>query len=121
MLRSTLLAAALAALAGAAGAVSPDEARQLGTTLTPVGAERAGNKEGTIPAYTGGIAAPPASDTRGSALRADPFAGEKPRLVTRSGSPRARASCSSATPPCASTCIPRTARSPSRSASSTTP
>ena len=81
MLRTTLLAAALAALTGAAGAVSPDEAKQLGTTLTAVGAERAGNKEGTIPAYTGGIAAPPAGHTRGSTLRADPFAGEKPRLV----------------------------------------
>ena len=31
-----------------------DEAKQLGTTLTPVGAEKAGNKDGTIPEYTGG-------------------------------------------------------------------
>jgi hypothetical protein len=41
-----------------AAAVSADEAKQLGTTLTAVGAEKAGNKEGTIPEYTGGIKAP---------------------------------------------------------------
>src|SRR2546423_1806397 len=35
-------------------AVSPGEAQQLKTTLTPLGAERAGNKEGSIPAWTGG-------------------------------------------------------------------
>ena len=51
MFRKTLLAAGIAAFAsaGAFAAVSPDEAKQLGTTLTPVGAEKAGNKDGTIP------------------------------------------------------------------------
>jgi Protein of unknown function (DUF1329) len=38
------------ALAG----VSPQEAAKLKSTLTPVGAERDGNKAGTIPAWTGG-------------------------------------------------------------------
>lgn len=47
------LAAALLAMSGAAVAkVSPEEAAALGKTLTPVGAEKAGNKEGTIPAWT---------------------------------------------------------------------
>ena len=56
MFRRTMLAAGFAALfaTGALAAVSADEAKQLGTTLTPVGAEKAGNKDGTIPEYTGG-------------------------------------------------------------------
>ena len=44
-------------LAGAVAAkaeVSATEAQALKTTLTPVGAERAGNAAGTIPAWTGG-------------------------------------------------------------------
>ena len=40
--------------------VSADEAKQLGATLTPLGGEVAANKEGTIPAYTGGLKALPA-------------------------------------------------------------
>ena len=82
MLRKTLLAAAFAAIFGssALAAVSADEAKQLGTTLTPIGAEKAGNKDGTIPEYTGGIK-PPADFKAGSGFRPDPFANEKPRLV----------------------------------------
>ena len=38
--------------------VSSEEASQLGKTLTPLGAEMAGNAAGTIPAWTGGIAKP---------------------------------------------------------------
>ncbi len=41
-------------------AVTAEEAKKLGTTLTPIGAEKAGNKAGTIPAYTGGLTTPPA-------------------------------------------------------------
>ena len=41
-------------------AVTADEAKQLGSTLLPWGAEKAGNKDGSIPAYTGPIK-PPAS------------------------------------------------------------
>jgi hypothetical protein len=40
--------------------VSADQARRLGgRELTPLGAERAGNATGTIPAWTGGITQPP--------------------------------------------------------------
>ena len=60
------------------GAVSPEEAAKLGTTLTPFGAEMAGNKDGTIPPYTGGLTKPPASYKMGSGVYTDPFAGEKP-------------------------------------------
>ena len=35
--------------------VSADEAARLGKDLTPLGAEKAGNAEGTIPAWDGGL------------------------------------------------------------------
>jgi hypothetical protein len=78
------LVAALAAAAlpwSASAAVSAEEAKALGTTLTAVGGEKAGNKEGTIPAYTGGLTTAPAGYKAGDGLRADPFAGEKATLV----------------------------------------
>ncbi|MEY8203443.1 MAG: DUF1329 domain-containing protein [Bermanella sp.] len=46
----------LSLLASTANAkVTISEAAQLGNTLTPLGAEMAGNKAGTIPAWTGGL------------------------------------------------------------------
>ena len=58
-------------------AVSPDEAAKLGTSLTPFGAEKAGNADGTIPEWTGGLAANAGTvDSRG--FLSNPFAGEKP-------------------------------------------
>lgn len=58
-------------------AVSPDEANKLGTSLTPLGAEKAGNADGSIPAWTGGIPKNAgAVDSKG--FLADPFANEKP-------------------------------------------
>lgn len=38
-------------------AVSADDAARLKTTLTPLGGDKAGNKEGSIPAWTGGMSA----------------------------------------------------------------
>ncbi|GAA6129770.1 DUF1329 domain-containing protein [Halopseudomonas sabulinigri] len=38
--------------------VDPLQADRLGRDLTPLGAEQAGNNEGTIPAWTGGVSAP---------------------------------------------------------------
>jgi hypothetical protein len=58
-------------------AVTEQEAAQLKTTLTPVGAERAGNKDHSIPPWTGGLTTS-ASDYKQGAPRPDPFAGEKP-------------------------------------------
>ena len=58
-------------------AVSADEAAKLKTTLTPLGAEKAGNKDGSIPAWTGGYTKAPAGFKPGS-VRPDFFAGEKP-------------------------------------------
>lgn len=76
----TVLATALAVSGLAHAAVSPEEAKQLGATLTPWGALKAGNKEGTIPAYDGGLpvtTAPPGFK-KNSGHWADPFASEKP-------------------------------------------
>ncbi|MBE8591945.1 DUF1329 domain-containing protein [Pseudomonas sp. MAFF 301449] len=75
----TTLLLSIAAIANAA--VTPEQAAQLGATLTGVGAEKAGNAEGTIPAFTGGLTAPPATYQPGSSMRPDPFDGEKPRVV----------------------------------------
>ncbi|HCA23900.1 MAG TPA: DUF1329 domain-containing protein, partial [Pseudomonas sp.] len=58
-------------------AVSPEEAAKLQTTLTPMGAERAGNASGTIPEWTGGMASDAAA-VDGDGFFADPFAGEQP-------------------------------------------
>lgn len=58
-MRKTILQCGVLALsllaANVMAAVSPQEAAKLGTTLTPVGAEKAGNADGSIPAWTGGI------------------------------------------------------------------
>ena len=59
MMKLSVAAICLAALgwsAGAAAAVTPEEADHLGKDLTPIGAEKAGNKDGTIPAWEGGEA-----------------------------------------------------------------
>ncbi len=57
---SLVLTAILALVGAAAGGASPEEAKELGRSFTPVGAIKAGNEAGTIPEYTGGLTAPPA-------------------------------------------------------------
>lgn len=51
---------------------SAADASRLGNDLTPLGAEKAGNADGSIPAWTGGITTPPAGYTKG-AHHPDPF------------------------------------------------
>src|SRR5207249_1637535 len=73
------VAAVVAALTGtgpASAGVSADEAAKLGGTLTPFGAEKAGNKDGTIPPWTGGETKP-APGLNGK-KRPDIYATEKP-------------------------------------------
>lgn len=54
----------------AAAAVGAEEAAKLGKTLTPLGAEKAGNKDGSIPAWDGGLTkARPASRLADGATR----------------------------------------------------
>jgi len=50
---------------------------RLGKDLTPIGAERAGNADGTIPAWEGGLTQPPAGWTREQGY-VDPFPDDKP-------------------------------------------
>jgi len=75
-LSGLVLASAFAAVA-ARGAVSEADAARLGQSLTPLGAEVAGNAEGTIPAWTGGITTPPAGYKAGD-HHPDPYAADQP-------------------------------------------
>ena len=62
---------------GVMAAVSADEAAKLGNTLTPVGAEKAGNADGSIPAWNGGLPVN-AGAVDSAGFLADPFPNEKP-------------------------------------------
>jgi hypothetical protein len=58
-------------------AVSEAEAEALGRTLTPLGAEKAGNADGSIPEWTGGLVNPPSGYKPGG-HHPDPFAADRP-------------------------------------------
>ncbi|MEL7652740.1 MAG: DUF1329 domain-containing protein [Stutzerimonas stutzeri] len=60
-------------------AVSPEEAAKLGTSLTPLGAEKAGNAGGTIPEWTGGLKTDAAPLKNGHLT--NPFKDEQPKFV----------------------------------------
>ncbi|CAN7760350.1 DUF1329 domain-containing protein [Pseudorhodoferax sp. LjRoot39] len=78
-IRPTLIAATLGIVAASAlAAVSEEEAKQIGTTLTEFGAIKAGNADGSIPPYTGGLATPPAGFKPDSGSWSDPFGNDKP-------------------------------------------
>ena len=80
MMQRAILVSVLCALmvGGTAMAqVSAQEAEQLKTTLTPMGAEKAGNKEGTIPAWDGGDTKV-TPDFKNGGKRPDPYPNEKP-------------------------------------------
>ncbi len=78
--RAFLAALAMMTLGeGAFAATSAEEAAQLKTTLTPFGAERAANKDGSIPSWDGGLTKPLANLKSGDALP-DLFADEKPKF-----------------------------------------
>lgn len=73
-----LFLCALIAPAGLAAKVTSEEAAMLKTTLTPYGAERAGNEDGTIPPWGGGLTGPPDGVTHVPGERpVNPYAGEK--------------------------------------------
>ena len=77
-LQLALCAAALGLTVPSFAAVSADEAKQLGTTLTEFGAIKAANADGSIPAYTGGLTKSPPGHKPDSGFWADPFKDEKP-------------------------------------------
>lgn len=63
---------------GAALAVVPEaQIARLGQDLTPMGAEKAGNADGSIPAWTGGLTTPPDGiGFKGDGYYPDPFASD---------------------------------------------
>lgn len=85
-MNKTLMSIGLASLLGlgsglALAKTTPEQAARLGgSELTPMGAERAGNAEGTIPPWEGGISELPAAYKKGERL-VDPFADDKVRIT----------------------------------------
>ena len=79
LLQTGALALSLLA-SGVMAAVSPEEAAKLGTTLTPLGAEKAGNAAGTIPEWTGGLPKN-AGSVDAAGFLSDPFPNEQPLFV----------------------------------------
>lgn len=75
--KRSLLGSALVALLGINGAqaASTADLAKLGNELTPFGAEKAGNANGTIPAWSGGLTQAPAGWQPG---HGDPYGAEKP-------------------------------------------
>jgi Protein of unknown function (DUF1329) len=78
----TATAVALLMTAGGAMAkVSADQAARLGKDLTPMGSERAGTPDGMVPAWEGGLSAPPAGvkfNAKTDNLP-NPFPGDQPK------------------------------------------
>jgi len=75
----TILAVLLLGLLASAAAwaeVTAEEAARLGKDLTPLGGEKAGNADGTIPPWEGGITEPPAGYKPGM-HHPDPYAGDE--------------------------------------------
>ncbi len=73
MVALTMLSASVFAKVGA------DKAAKLGTELTPIGAVKAGNADGSIPEWTGGLTQPPAGFKPGRYI--DPFPEDQPLFV----------------------------------------
>ncbi len=66
--------------------VSEQEANRLKGELTPLGAQKEGNADGTIPAYTGKyLGAPPGVNYKPGMHYPDPYANEKPLFVITKG------------------------------------
>jgi hypothetical protein len=82
-LLTAILMAGLVASSLAQAKVSPEEAAHLGRDLTPMGAEMAGNADGSIPAWSGKWrGAPPQVKFAGPGTAyPDPYADEKPLFV----------------------------------------
>ncbi len=76
-MRNHVLTSAAAALlflsADASAALSAQEAARLGADLTPTGAIQAGNAEGTIPPWDGGIKSPPGPSYAPGDHHPDPY------------------------------------------------
>ena len=78
-----LLVAGTLATACLHAEISSTDLARLGADLTPLGAERAGNASGSIPAWAGGITSPPSGYTTGD-HHPDPFAHDAPLFTVTS-------------------------------------
>ena len=79
LLSGLCLAVGVSSLANAQ--VSKQQADKLRSTLTPLGAERAGNKDGSIPEWRGGIQFPPSSYKQPGQHHPDPFPSDQAMFV----------------------------------------
>ncbi|HHH9283207.1 TPA: DUF1329 domain-containing protein [Pseudomonas aeruginosa] len=83
-IRQALVCALTALSISAQAAATDDQVSKLGKELTPLGAERAGNADGTIPSWDGGITAAPAGYGKTGDHHIDPYASDKPLFtITR--------------------------------------
>ena len=81
-LRNSVFTAALCLFsAGALAGVSQDQAKRLGQDLTPLGAPKAGNAEGTIPAWDGGLTEAPAAWQGPGNRYIEAFPDDEPKFV----------------------------------------
>ena len=74
--------------APATAAVSAAEAAKLGNELTPLGAEKAGNADGSIPAWDGGLTSAAQAgfaNFRPGQHHPDPYASDKPLFTVSAG------------------------------------
>lgn len=78
--RNLLLSALIAVSPLSYAKVDSETAKRLTVDLTPMGAERAGNKEGSIPTWEGGITKAPAGYRKGE-FHVDPYGNDPIRLV----------------------------------------
>ena len=76
-MKTPLIALLACALLAVTAAAADRDFSRLGKDLTPIGAERAGNADGTIPAWEGGLTQPPPG-WKPEQGYIDPFAGDKP-------------------------------------------
>ena len=81
MKRALLLALGLALAGPAVAKVTPAEADKLKGELTPVGAERAGNKDGSIPKWEGGLTKAPGCFKGAGSWYCDPYEADKPKFT----------------------------------------
>ena len=79
---AVLVAAGVGATSAAIAKVPENQAARIGRDLTPLGAEKGGNADGSIPAWTGGLSSPPSNVNYQVGMHhPDPFAND-PILFT---------------------------------------
>ncbi len=92
IMKKILFASALGVLVSSAAlaGVPAEVADRLGKDLTPMGSQKSGNKDGTIPAWDGGLQSPPSNVTYKVGDRhPDPYADDK-ILLTITGANKAQ-------------------------------